>query len=174
MKPQCGHPTRHGGACRKGPLTPGGRCAIHARLPPTPKQQEAARRNPVKHAYFVAGFLDEEERELFHRVLEGTLEPGALRGEVVAALVVRCVRMLRWEAEGKKVAALATAAFAELRQSLAALQPGEMRVRHSWDDAEVAAQVQRVLQADPELVARLVPPALREKVREALRGQGGP
>lgn len=48
-----------------------------------------------------------------------------------------------------------------------------MRVRYSWDDAEVAAQVQRVLQADPGLVARLVPPAMRERVREGLRGQGG-
>lgn len=169
-KPRCGAPTKRGGLCRQYPMGGSDRCYVHQGLPPT--EAERASRGNTKHGYFVSGFLDDEERELFARVLEGVADVGELKQEVIAALFVRANRMTRWEAEGQPISGFANEVFGELRKALESVTPDELRVQHSWDDAEVAAQVERVLGEDPELLVRQLPPEVQEAVRDAL--EGGP
>lgn len=167
-QPRCGHPTRRGGVCRNHPMGGSKRCHRHAGLPTTAAQREASRTARTTHGYFVSGFLDDDERELFVAVLEGTLDPGELKRHVIAALVVRAARMTKWEGEGQPVSGFTTEVFGELRKALETVTPEELRVKHSWDDAEVAEQVRRVLGANPELVLRLLPPKARAAARAAL------
>lgn len=148
--------------------SPTGRCYHHQGLPSTEAELRASRENPLKHGYFVTGFLDEEERSLFQRVLEGDLDPGHLKRQVIAALVVRAARVTKWEAEGEPITGFATDVFAELRKALDSVSPDELRVSHSWDQAEVAAQVREILREDVELTLRLLPEEVRGTVREAL------
>jgi hypothetical protein len=165
---RCGAPTRRGGVCRNHPMAGQDRCHHHIGLDPTEAQERARREGNRKHGSFVTGFLDEDEREHFRRVLEGTEELGELKRHVIAALVIRANRMMRWEAEGEQVSGFATEVFGELRQALESIGADELAVEHSWDVAEVHDQVEAVLEADPELLCRVVPDAAEEAVREAL------
>lgn len=169
---RCGHPTRRGGLCRAHALAGGdGRCYAHSGLPRTPAEIAASRTNARKHAYFVSGFLDEGERALFESVLEGTVDPGEIKRHIIAALVVRAARMTKWEGEGKPVSGFTTEVFGELRKAVESVTPDELRVKHSWDDAEVAAQVERVLAGDLELLVRLLPEPAREAALAAMRAR---
>lgn len=167
---RCGQPTKGGGLCRNYPMQGTDRCYVHTGLPPTAAEQAASRRNPVVHGYFVSGFLDDEERELFQQVLDGELDPAAVKREVIAALIVRAARMTKWEAEGQQVSGFTTDVYAELRQALDSVTPDELRLQHSWDDAEVGEQVARVLAGDPCLLIRLLPEGLRAEASKALGG----
>lgn len=165
---RCGHPTKRGGLCRQYPMQGSERCYVHQGLEPTEAERQASRTNRTTHGYFVQGFLDDDEEALFERVLEGQADPGELKQHVVGALVVRANRMMRWEAEGQQVSGFATEVFGELRKALESISTEELRVEHSWDDVEVAQQVRRVLDEDPELLVRLLPPVVQDTVREAL------
>lgn len=101
-------------------------------------------------------------------MLEGQADPDELKQHVIGALVVRANRMMRWEAEGQQISGFATEVFAELRKALESISPEEVRVEHSWDDAEVADQVRRVLDEDPELLVCLLSPVVQDTVREAI------
>jgi hypothetical protein len=92
---RCGAPTQRGGVCRNHPMAGQERCHHHIGLDPTEAQQRARAEGNRKHGYFVTGFLDEDEREHFRRVLEGTEELGELKRHVIAALVIRANRMMR-------------------------------------------------------------------------------
>jgi hypothetical protein len=165
---RCGAPTQRGGLCRNPPMAGADRCHLHVGLEPTHDQRRAQVEGGTKHGYFVQGFLDEDEKEHFRQVVEGTRELGELKRHVVAALVVRANRIMRWEAEGQQVSGFTTEVFGELRKSLEAMTADELKVDHSWDIAEVADQVEAVLAQDPQLLLRVVPDAAREAVREAL------
>lgn len=166
---RCGAPTTRGGLCRNHRMGGSDRCHLHVGMDPTEAREEAWHTGPLKHGYFVTGFLDDEEKELFARVLEGTTDVGALKQQVIAALVVRANRMTRWEAEGQPISGFATEVFGELRKALESITPDELRVQHTWDTAEVAAQVEHVLAHDRELLIRLLPPEIQDTVREALK-----
>lgn len=127
LEPTCGHPTRDGSPCRRRPLGGGGsRCSRHAGLPSTEAERAAAKRAALKHGYYLSGFLDEDERELFQRVCDGQVDPGDIVRQMTAALYVRAMRMTFWESEDGEPSALTTAAFAELRQALARSGYGEV------------------------------------------------
>lgn len=165
---RCGHPTTRGGLCRQYPMAGAERCYHHAEIDPTEDEQAAARSNPVQHGYFVKGFLDEDEKRVFEAVLEGHADPGEIKQHVLAALVVRANRMMAWEANGREVSGFANEVFGELRKVLESISPDELTVQHSWDAAEVARQVEEVLEEDPELLVRLLPPEVQGEVREAI------
>lgn len=165
---RCGAPTTRGGLCRKHPMAGSDRCHLHSGLDPTEARKEAWRTAGLKHGYFVTGFLDDEEKELFAEILEGTADVGELKQELIAALIVRINRMLKWEAEGQQISGFLNEAIGELRKVLESVTPDELSIQHSWDDAEIAAQVDRVLGEDPELLVRMLPPEVQETVREAL------
>lgn len=165
----CGHPTRSGGLCSRSPMAGSPRCHQHAGLETTEAEQEASRVNPVEHGYYFSGFVDEDERELFQAVADGAVDLALVQRQVIAALVVRAVRMLEREAEDPDLAGLTTSAFAELRKALDALDPDALTVEHTVDFREVQEHVQGILNDDPELAVRLVKPENRDVMREALR-----
>lgn len=165
---RCGAPTKRGGMCRNPPMAGAERCHLHVGLEPTEDQRRAQQEGGTRHGYFVQGFLDEEEKEHFREVVEGTRELGELKRHVVAALVIRANRMMRWEAEGQQVSGFTTEVFGELRKSLESMTADELKVDHSWDIAEISQQVEQVLAEDPELLLRVVPDEAREAVRQAL------
>lgn len=169
---RCGHPTKSGRPCRRSVTTiDGDRCHQHSDLIETTEaEREASRSNAVTHGYFVSGFLDEDEKELFREVLRGRADIGELKENIVAALVVRANRMLRWEARGEKVSGFATEVFEELRKALESIEPDELKIEHAWDEAEIVGQVERLLREDEELLLRVVPEEAREAVEEALVG----
>jgi hypothetical protein len=117
----CGHPTRTGAPCRRPPLAgAAGRCSRHAGLPATKAERDAARIAALRHGYYVGGFLDEAERELFQRIVAGEVPPTELQRQAAAALFIRAMRMTQWESEDGEASPLTTAAFSELRQTLEA------------------------------------------------------
>lgn len=169
---RCRHPTQRGGLCRRPPMAGSERCHHHVGLEPTEAERRASRENPVKHGYFVAGFLDEDEREIFRAVLEGEIEPSEIQRQVIGALVVQAVRMMRWEAKGEEVSGLATSVFAELRKSLDALDPEALTIEHTWDDAEIHQAVTKLLREDREILLGVVPPEVHDEVEAALDRAG--
>lgn len=153
----CGHPTRRGGLCQNPPMvgSASGRCYQHQGIASTEAEVQASRENPIKHGYFVTGFLDDDERALFGRVLEGEIDPGVIKREVIAALVVRAARLTKWEADEQAIAGSATAVFSELRKTLDSISPEEIRLEHAWDPKEVADIVEEVFRSEPDLLDRL-------------------
>lgn len=124
----CGHPTRNVGPCRRPPLGGGaGRCSRHAGLPSTKAERDAAKRAALKHGYYLSGFLDDAEKELFQRVCDGQVEPGDIVRQMTAAMYIRVMRMTLWESEDGEASPLTTAAFAELRQALQGPGSGALR-----------------------------------------------
>lgn len=167
---RCGAPTQAGRPCRRQVTNlDGDRCHLHSDLvEATEAEREAARSNAVTHGYFVSGFLGEDEKELFREVLRGRADIGELKENIVAALVVRANRMLRWEAEGREISRFATEVFEELRKALESIEPDELKIEHAWDEAEIVGQVERLLREDEELLLRVVPEEARPAVSEAL------
>ncbi len=167
---RCGAPTEAGRPCRRQVTNlDGDRCHLHSELvEATGAEREASRSNAVTHGYFVSGFLDEDEKELFREVLRGRADIGELKENIVAALVVRANRMLKWEAQGEKVSGFATEVFEELRKALESIEPDELTIEHAWDEAEIVGQVERLLREDEELLLRVVPEEARDAVEEAL------
>lgn len=152
----CGHPTRDGSPCRRPPLAGGGeRCSRHAGLPTTRKERDAAKRAAVKHGYYVSGFLDETERDMFRRIAEGHVDPGEIVRQSVAALYVRAMRMAFWEGEDGEASPLTTAAFAELRQHLADRGYYEVNVAHHEHLKVERSREEARRQLGPEGLAQL-------------------
>ncbi|MCA1813535.1 MAG: hypothetical protein LC624_06245 [Halobacteriales archaeon] len=119
--PACGYGTRNATSCRRPPLAGGGgRCSRHAGLPSTQAERDAAKRAALRHGYYLSGFLDETEREMFERICEGEVDPEELCRQTAAALYIRAMRMTFWESEDGEASPLTTQAFAELRQTLEA------------------------------------------------------
>jgi len=167
---RCGAPTQAGRPCRRYVTSlDGDRCHLHSDLVETTEAEaQASREAAVTHGYFVSGFLEEDERELFREVLRGRADIGELKENVVAALVVRANRMLRWESEGQEVSGFATEVFEELRKALESIEPDELTIEHAWDEAEIVGQVEQLLREDDELLLRVVPDEARDAVEEAL------
>lgn len=165
---RCGHPTKQGGLCRRSPMAGSEFCHQHGDLEPTEEEKQASRRNPIKHGYFVSGFIDEREHAIFRAVVDGEVELRDIQRNVIAALVVRTVRMLKREAAGEDVTGLTTSAFAELRKSIETMDPESFHVEHTWSMEEIRLGVERLLQEDDELVLRMVPPEVRDVVEEAM------
>jgi hypothetical protein len=167
---RCGAPTRSGRPCqRQVTNVDGDRCHLHSDLVDTTEAEaETSRNNAVTHGYFVSGFLDEEERELFREVLRGRADIGELKENVIAALVVRANRMLKWESQGENVSGFATEVFEELRKALESIEPDELTIEHAWDEQQVIGQVEQLLREDDELLLRVVPEEARGAVEEAL------
>lgn len=167
----CGYPTQAGGPCRNAPLGgPNRRCFRHSGIPTTKAEQEASRQNATKHGYFVSGFLDKEERARFEDFLAGGLEPEDLRQRMVAALILRAERMMRWEdsgERGERVSGYTTDAFAELRQSLEGLPVEAAEKQEVMDDVELLQRVEVLLRADRELLLRQLPPEVQAPARAA-------
>lgn len=164
----CGHPTQAGGLCSRPPLVGGEHCHQHAGLEATEAEQEASRRNPVEHGYYFSGFVDEQERAVFRAVADGRADLADIQRRVVAALVVRAVRMLKHEHEDPDMAGLTTGAFAELRKTLNALDSEALEIEYTFDVEEVRRYVQGILNDDPELAARLIHSENHDELREAL------
>lgn len=165
---RCGHPTRAGGVCQRSPMVGSDRCHQHGDLEPTEAERRASRENPIEHGYFVSGFLDEEEEAIFRAVVDGELEPSAIQRQVIGALVVRAVRMLRRESEGEEVSGLATSVFAELRKSMDAMDPAEVRVESAVSRAEISQAVTELFREDRDLLLQAVPPEVRDDVAAAM------
>lgn len=161
---QCGHPIQDGGLCRRSPMGGSDLCHQHGDLEPTEAERRASRENPIEHGYFVAGFLDEEEEQLFRAVVEGELEPSAIQRQSVAALFVRAMRMLEWEARGEDVSGLTTSVFAELRKTMDAMEPAELRVESEVSQAEISQVVTKLFREDRDLLLQAVPPEVRDDV----------
>lgn len=160
----CGHPTREGGLCQRSPMAGSDRCHQHGDLGPTEAERRASRENPIEHGYFVSGFLDERERRVFRAVVDGELEPSTIQLQAIAALVVRAMRMLRREAQGEEVSGLATSVFAELRRSMEAMEPDELRVESEVSPAEISQVVTKLFREDRDLLLQAVPPEVRDDV----------
>lgn len=165
---RCGARTSDGGICRNFPMGGTDRCRHHVGLEPTEAEKRSWKEGELKHGYFVAGFLNEEEREHFRRVVEEGADYGKLKRQMIAALVVRTDRMLRWEAESGEPSRFTSKSFAELRRLLDSLEPEELEVEHSWSIGEVQAHVDAILREDDELLCRVVPNEVEDVVREAL------
>lgn len=167
----CGHPTQTGGPCRNPPLGgPNPRCFRHSGIPSTAAERAASRQNATKHGYFVSGFLDEQERQRFEDYVRGGLEPVDLRQRMVAALILRAERMMRWEdsgERGERVSGYTTDAFAELRQSLEGLPVGGAEKQAVMDDVELLQRVEALLRSDRELLLRQLPPEVQGPARAA-------
>jgi hypothetical protein len=169
---RCGAPTNSGRPCRRHVTNVDGeRCHLHSGLVDTTEAEaEASREAAVTHGYFVSGFLDEEEKELFREVLRGRADIGELKENVIAALVVRANRTLKWESKGQEVSGFATEVFEELRKALESIEPDELTIEHAWDEQQVVGQVEQLLREDDELLLRVVPEQARPAVEEALAG----
>lgn len=166
--PSCGHPTQAGGLCSRSPMTGSDRCHQHAGLEPTEAEAEASKSNPVEHGYFFTGFREEWEKFVYHAITDGRLSPAEIQRQVMAALVVRSIRLLRWESEGKDVSKLTTRSLAELRKTLNALDPEALKIKHTYEYDEILESVKEIVRDDPAFVARLVPSEKHDIVREAL------
>jgi len=166
----CGAPTRSGRPCQRQVTNiDGDHCHLHSDMVDTTEAEaEASRQAAVTHGYFVSGFLDEDERELFREVLRGRADIGELKENVIAALVVRANRMLKWESQGQEVSGFATEVFEELRKALESIEPDELTIEHAWDDQQVVGQVEQLLREDTDLLLRVVPDEARDAVEDAL------
>lgn len=162
----CGHPTTTGAPCRNRPLGgPNKRCFRHS-MPSTEKQLAANR----KHGYFVKGFLDDEERARFEEFVRGGVEPANLRQRLIAALILRAERMMRWEGSGErgeKVSGYTTDAFAELRQALESLGVTEPVAEAVLDEVELLQRVEVLLRSDRDLLLRQLPEEVRKAAKAA-------
>lgn len=171
---RCEAPTRRGGLCKKVPLEGADRCHLHVDgLEPTDAEQQARREANMTHGYFVTGFLSDKEREIFQRVLEANGDLGELKQSIIAALTVRANRMMEWEFDGQDVSGFTTEVFETMIKALEAIEPEEHEVQYSWDIQEVRQQLEQLLQDDPTLVVKLVPPEDYDQVREAMAKREG-
>lgn len=163
----CGHPTTTGAPCRNHPLGgPNKRCFRHSGIPSTEKQLAANR----KHGYFVKGFLDDEERARFEEFVRGGVEPANLKERLIAALILRAERMMRWEGSGERgerVSGYTTGAFAELRQTLETVDIGEPVREAVLDEVELLQRMEALLRSDRDLLLRQLPEEVRKAAKAA-------
>lgn len=169
-QPACNGTTAAGQPCRLRPFAGGGgRCHLHANLPPTEAHVQGARGNARKHGFF-ARTLPPARRALLRRAEERLREPLAVRRELAAFHMVRAAEMARWEAETGKPSPLTTAAFATLHRYLSEI-PDEGGPE-AIDHVQLAQQVERLVAEDPSILLGRLPPDVRTKVEAVLREAG--